>query len=1331
MPQPTGCPRTTLLANGEYAAMLDRSGSGYSRWRNLAITRWREDATCNPWGTWLYLRDARSGAVWSPTSQPLGQGDAGCEAHLREYAAQYVRRDGALTTTLEVALHRRDALELRGVAVRNDGDDAREIDLTSYMELVLDSPQADASHPAFSKMFVQTHVEDGVLLATRRKRDPSEPDMWAAHAVVVEGEALGAVQYETDRLRFIGRDRTTRSPLALDADVPLSGTVGTVLDPIFALRVRVRVPARATRRIAFLTGVAASRADVLKLVGKHATARACAKVFANARSDAAGRLHALGTSEEEARRFRRLADALLCSDPALRASPEELAQGEGGAPVLWAKGISGDLPIVLLRIDAASQISLAREILQAQAYWRSKQLPVDVVVLNEAHAAATASVQSQLMDIVKQAAAGKSADKAQGAAFVLRGDQLDTRLRNGLPTVARIVLEGKNGDLKAQIARLKSPGVAASVATPAFQNSSSGRGPESSVLTVHGPGSRPVHGRDDRGSVRRTPSDIAAQLKNFNGLGGFSADGGEYVTVLREGRHTPMPWTQIVANPDFGFLATTTGGGYCWALNSQQNPITPWSNDPVSDAPGDVLYLRDLDSGALWSATAAPIRVPDSTYVARFGPGYVKYECMAHGIESELLQFVPLADSLKISRLRMRNRSGRARRLDVTAYVQWALGPIGANATPFCITSFDAQTGTLLARNRWRDPFAGRVAFAAFDKMPQSCSADRGEFLGACGAAEAPAALRRKQPLSGLTGAGLDSCAALQTTVELAADADTEIVFLLGEGSDQAQALQLVQRYRAADLDAAFAEVRKQWAEILGAVEVRTPDPQMDLLLNRCLLYQVLACRLWARTAFYQASGAYGFRDQLQDVMALCVAGPELAREHILRAAARQFVEGDVQHWWLPPDGRGIRSRVSDDRLWLPYVTAHYLLTTGDTRVLDESMPFLQGDVLKPGQNESFFAPQISSDSGTLFEHCARAIEIGMRNGAHGLPLMGSGDWNDGMNRVGIGGKGESVWLGWFLYAVLESFVPIAEQRGETQRAQAWRAHSAALRAALDKSWDGEWYRRAYYDDGTPLGTNRDRECKIDSIAQSWSVISGAGNPERAARAMRAVDAHLVREQDGLVALFTTPFDKTKHDPGYIKGYPPGLRENGGQYTHGSIWSLIAFAMLGEGDKAHQLFRIFDPLHHTRTPEGVQHYKVEPYVVCADIYSVAPHTGRGGWTWYSGSAGWLYRAGLESLLGFQLRGDSLCMNPCIPKSWKGFEIGYRHGSTHYRIVVENPDRVSRGVTRVELDGNDLKDANAIPLADDGVQHRIRIVLGSSVPARDKRSMSTAGGRAQR
>src|ERR1700694_120320 len=752
--------------------------------------------------------------------------------------------------------------------------------------------------------------------------------------------------------------------------------------------------------------------------------------------------------------------------------------------------------------------------------------------------------------------------------------------------------------------------------------------------------------RTSKPSLDDVPS--SKELEFFNGLGVFSDDGREYTTILGPDQLTPAPWINVIANPNFGFQVGTEGGGYTWSVNSRENQLTPWSNDPVTDRPGEAFYLRDDDSGDLWSATALPIRDEAETYVARHGHGYSRFTHTAQDISVDLVQFVPLRDPIKISRLKLHNQSDRVRNISLTAYVEWVLSQSRQASAAFVTTAIDSATGAMFARNPWSSPFGSRIAFADMSGHQDDWTGDRREFIGRNGTLASPECLASSSPFSKTTGAGLDPCAAMKTTIKIPPGESREIVFLLGQTASAEDARTLSARYRTAVLDGVQLEVAKYWEDILGNVQVTTPDRSMDIMLNGWLLYQTLACRVWARSAFYQASGAYGFRDQLQDGTALVSSLPAMTREHLLRAAARQFVEGDVQHWWLPHSGQGVRTRISDDRAWLAYTTAQYIDGSGDSGVLDEMVPFLEGAKLAAGEHDSFFQPTISDEIGTLFEHCARALDQSLTVGGHGLPLMGTGDWNDGMNRVGEGGKGESVWLGWLLYAALNVFAPLADSRRETRRADAWRAHAIALQTSLEReAWDGQWYRRGWFDDGTPLGSAANDECRIDSIAQSWAAISGAANPERAAFAMAAVERELTRPQDGVALLFTPPFDKTPLDPGYIKGYPPGVRENGGQYTHAALWSVLALAKLGEGDKATSLFSLLNPINHARTRADVHRYKVEPYVVSADIYAVAPHVGRGGWARYTGYAGWMQRAGIEGILGLRIRGTSLHLRSVI------------------------------------------------------------------------------------
>ena len=1283
-------PTAHLLSNGEYGVMLTPTGGGYSRWRDLAITRWRADGAQEALGSFIFARDTQSGALWSAGVQPTGADPAAHRADFCEHHAAFTHQAGTLTTTTEVVVSAEDDAEARRVTLTNTGRRPREVDLTSYAELVLAPAASDLAHPAFSKMFVVTDYlpELGVIIATRRRRAPGEPEIWAAHIAVVEGDEPAPTQIETDRARFIGRGRTIGQ--ALMRATPLSGTVGTVLDPIFSIRRRVGIPAGGKARVTFWTMVADTPTALLELVDRHRDPSAFERATTLAWTQAQVQLRHLGITSAEAADFQQLAGFILRGDSRLRPGSSRFTAGIGPQSGLWPHAISGDLPIVLMVIEDVDELAWLRQILAAHEYWRIQQLAVDLVILNERSASYVQDLQIAIDSAVRAAQLRPTAESGAfpvpGSIRTLRTDLITAEARALLLAAARVVLVASRGSIGQQIDAL--PGAAPDLPAPP-------------------PRPAPLPATPDRAPPSELPD-----LEFFNGFGGFAEAGREYVTILQGGQTTPAPWINVIANPGFGFQVSAEGSGHVWSENSRENQLTPWSNDPVTDVPGDAVYLRDLDTGALWTPTALPVR-GTGTYVARHGFGYSSFEHQAHDIAARMTLFVPLDDPVRITRLRLQNLSARPRRLSVTTYAEWVLGPSRSATAGFLTTEMDAHSGALLARNPWGIAFPGRVAFADIGTRPDGWTADRAEVLGQGGTMAAPAGLNG-QRLSGRVGAGLDSCAALQRHLTLAPGQTVEVRLLLGQADSTGAAQALIDRMRNADLDAVLAQVTGHWTGLLNAVQIKTPDRSMDIMLNGWLLYQTLACRIWARAGFYQASGAYGFRDQLQDGMALTFSRPDMTRAHLLRAAARQFPEGDVQHWWLPHSGQGVRTRISDDRVWLGYGVARYVEVSGDAAVLDEQLPFLEGPALQPGAHDDFFLPTRSEQTASLFEHCARGIDQCIAlTGANGMPLIGTGDWNDGMNRVGEAGRGTSVWLGWLLIATIRLMAPLADAR-DKPRARRWRAHAERVRAAIERDgWDGEWYQRGTFDDGSLLGSASSEECRIDSIAQSWAVLSGAADPGRAATAMASADRQLIRPDPGLALLFAPPFDRTPLDPGYIKGYPPGLRENGGQYSHAAMWAVLAHARMGNGDRAAAMFAMLNPINHALTPAAAERYKVEPYVIAADVYSTPPHEGRGGWTWYTGSAGWMYRAGIEGILGLSRNGNRLTLNPCIPAGWPGLSATVKHAATTLEITVTNPNRAGHGVAGVTLDGVQIAhEGGPFTLELAGGSRHLDLVLGA-------------------
>jgi cyclic beta-1,2-glucan synthetase len=1281
----TGTPKTQLLGNGRYSLMVTNSGGGYSQWGDFEITRWRSDLTRDSWGQCCYVHEADSDRLWSTTYHPA---DGKVESYIASFAldrAVFGRVDNGIETETEVVVSSEDDVEIRRITLINRSVRTRHLDLTSYIELSLAPHRADLPHPAFNKLFIQTEAipEHHALLASRRPRGEGEPAVFVAHRMTLDPPEEQALRFETDRRSFIGRGRTRESPAGAFHEP--DGSQGFVLDPIFSLRRSLALGPGERMQVSLVIAAGPSRLGVLGLMDKYGDPHAIDRAMDFAWASAQLELRLLRIQPDEARRFQEIASHLLFPNLLLRPPAERIEENRKGQAGLWRYGISGDAPIALVSIGEARDIGLVRQMLQAHSYWRMRGLKADLVILDEEASGYERPLHDQLEALVRATSTTGTAEQT-GKVHLWSTDQLPKEDLALFMAAARVVLVAARGTLPQQI------GVAAEV-------------PEALEFLAR----------------KRAPRDPSAplpfmELPYFNSVGGFTPDGREYAIYLGPGTSTPAPWVNVIANPTFGTLVSETGAGFTWFGNSQRNRLTDWSNDPVTDPPSEALYIRDEETGVYWTPTRSPV-CEESAYRARHGAGYTVFEHNSRGIEQELTVFVPVDESggqpIKLQRLRLRNDTSRVRTLSLTYYVEWTLGENRESSQMHVATSWDDESQAVLARNHFHPEYGSRVGFAAISPAPQSYGGDRTSFIGRNRGLAYPAAMERTG-LSMRTGAGMDPCAALQTTLEMAPGEKVELTCMLGQAESVEEVRGLVLPYRSAGaVEAALESTKAWWDDRLGTVEVHTPELAADFLINRWLLYQSMSCRIWGRSASYQSGGAFGFRDQLQDVMALLYARPEMARQHILRAASRQFKEGDVQHWWHPPSGAGIRSRISDDLLWLPHVVAQYVRVTGDKGILDAVVPFLSAAPLESEQREVFSTPEVSAEGATLFDHCRRAVSRGLTVGPHGLPLMGTGDWNDGMNLVGAGGKGESVWLGWFLVDVLHGMTEMSVALGRVELARGFEQERQALVARIEAAgWDGEWYLRAFFDDGTPLGSSSSTEARIDSIPQSWASLSGVADPDRAKKAMDSAWRLLVREEEGLVLLFDPPFDKTDPSPGYIKGYPPGVRENGGQYTHAALWFAMALARQGDGERAVRLLRLLNPIEHTGSPDAAWRYGVEPYVIAADVYRLPGRIGQGGWSWYTGSAAWMYRAWVEEVIGMKIRGETLRMEPVIPGWWHDFSLRYRHGEAIYEIQVENPEGREHGVAWVEMDGRRLA-GGCIPLERGLVKHRILVRMGDS------------------
>jgi cyclic beta-1,2-glucan synthetase len=1274
----TNIPEIQLLSNGRYQVMVTNSGAGYSKWKDIVITRWREDATQDSRGIFCYIKDIISGDFWSNTHHPTLQKAIEYEAIFSQGHIEFRRLDFGIETKTDIVISPEDDTEMRRIKLSNRSNTTRVLEITSYAEIVLAPQASDESHPAFSNLFIQTEIlpEYKAVLCTRRPRSSDEKPPWMFHHMDAYNAEIEEVSYETDRMQFTGRGRTLVAPKALNEDL-LGGSQGAVLDPIIAVRYRLRIKPGQSAVVDMIYGISETRESCEALMHKYRDRFLKKRAFELFWTHSQMILRQINASEADGQLYDRLAASIIYNNPAFRADSTVISSNFRGQSNLWSHSVSGDLPIIMLHVFNQENLELVKQLVQAHAYWRLKGMEVDLVILNEDHGSYRQVLQDQILGLTVGEAGNHPSHGKPGKIFVKSADQISPEDRTLFESVARVVIYDIKGSLSDQLNRHATEGI------------------QVPLLEIK------PHAK----SGMRYPINLPSDLLFNNGIGGFAKDGAEYKMLLSKNKTTPAPWVNVIANPNFGSVVSESGSAYTWAVNAHSYRITPWSNDPVSDMGGEAFYLRNEISGQFWSLSPFPA-ASDEPYLTTHGFGYSGFEHNKDGISTEMTVFVDKDLPVKFVVIKIKNLSGQECKLSCTGYLDIVLGDLRSKTGMHILSEYDVNTGALFFKNRYNSSFAERVSYFKVNSKHITYTTDRAEFIGRNRNLNYPEAMKRTK-LSGRTGAGMDTCAAIQAQFDLLDGGEKVLIFQLGNEVNQSAVVDLINNFNTTEyVLRSLDEVKNYWKNTLQRIQVSTPDIALNLLANGWLAYQNMCCRIFARSGFYQSGGAFGFRDQLQDILSVLISRPEIAKQQILLSASRQFIEGDVQHWWHPPEGRGVRTRCSDDLLWLPYAVTRYISVTGDRQILLEEVNFLESRELHPGEESLYDLPAISPHHGTIFEHCIRAIKRSLEFGEHGLPLIGSGDWNDGMDRVGLHGKGESVWLGFFLYDILMGFAPIAKDFGDINFANLCLDEAKTLQKNLEtEAWDGEWFKRAWMDDGSELGSSESPECRIDAIAQSWSVLSDAAGAERQLQAMESLDKHLVRRDIRLIQLLDPPFDDNGPNPGYIRGYVPGVRENGGQYSHAAIWALIAFAKLGQRDKVYELFSLIQPVSHGSDPERLKVYKVEPYVMAADVYANGSHKGRGGWTWYTGSSGWMYQFIVHALLGINQEIDKLVFKPCFPLDWPKITATYKFRSSTYHLTIFQFDSENPSWWKIDQQKGL---GNSIQMNDDGLEHIVEL-----------------------
>jgi cyclic beta-1,2-glucan synthetase len=1261
---------THLLSNGRYRVTLRANGAGWSRWGVVGIHRWRDDALRDTSGSFFYLRRAAGAALVSLTQHPAPDPEAayGSTFHADRVCFEATWPDLQAQVTAWVSPE--DDIEFRQIELRNLGHAALDLELISAFELALADPRADEAHPAFSNLFVRASWRPAMqaLVFERRPRLAGERAVMAAHFLAASDPPVESVRVQTGRQRWRGRNRGASCPLAAFDAAPMAPgdepvPMDTGLDPACAMSLRVSILPGAKALLTFATAATDNGGVLSAVIDKYRQPVHVQRASLMSATLMGIRLRALGMGANDFMAIQSLSSALV--QTLTRPDPPQSSPAAGSVfdrRLLWRFGVSGDRPIILVLAQAAQGQGLLRSLALALRLWAWGGVACDLVVLNAEPVSYAMPVQHELQVLREQHHAENLAQGGEACTglVVLQAHGLTDGDRMTLHSLARVRLVADGRPLSMQV---------------------------QAWIAEH----EAAFERRHEGARCVLPAASGPAAAATAAQGRFTAEGADFVFEAGEATRPTRPWVNVIANPDFGTLLSEAGGGHTWAGNSRLNQLTAWSNDAVADPPSEWLLLQDLRTRAVWSATASGGTLDEGepvSYRVTHGQGWSRIAHRRGDAEITLTWCVDPVLAVKQLQVVIANRGGQALRLRVAGMVEWAMGA-GTAARATVHTARLSQrlpegrlTALLCTQREVSGGFGdGTACFAVVHRPAQvhdreaDWTCDRREFFDARGRLVLP------DHLGQLQGAGFDPCAALTVHLNVAAGASAACVFLLGHAGSPDAARNLLTRAAAVPPDLRLQAVRSAWHTLLQSTTVATPDPLFDALVNRWLLYQTVSCRLWAKAGFYQAGGATGFRDQLQDAMALAVAAPQLLRAQILTAASRQFPQGDVQHWWHVPGGAGVRTHFSDDLLWLPKACIRYLEVTGDTTLLSEKVSFIEGPAVPPGAEDIYATPTVSALRATVYEHAARTIDRSLHVGAHGLPLMGGGDWNDAMNRVGHEGRGESVWLGWFLCTVVAEFAPIARAQGEPERAARWEEAAQGWHRALQgPAWDGAWFRRAFFDDGSPLGSQALAECRIDLIAQAWAVLSGVATWPQQVVAMAAVDAQLADGQGGLLRLLDPPLQHAQPSPGYIQAYPPGVRENGGQYAHGAVWALMAQARMsadhghpGSAEAAWRYFRWLSPAHRAADPQQGPAYGLEPYVMAGDVYTQPPHVGRGGWSWYTGAAAWMHRAAIESILGLNLGADTLSLQPCLPAHWPRAELSLQHQGRRMRFVLLRAD----------------------------------------------------------